>query len=113
MNTHKTDTSPKRRDKLVIMAEIMNISKNGALKTQIMYKANLSFAQLTDYLKLLAQTNLLEKSANKGKEVYKATQKGINFLERQQEIMDILYQEEAGRNGVKLPPETLLGKNIA
>jgi predicted transcriptional regulator len=104
-----TETSPKRRDKLVIMAEIMCISKNGALKTQIMYKANLSFAQLTEYLKLLSQTSLLEKSAENGKQIYKATRKGIDFLERQQEIMDLLYQEE-GRNGVKMPPETMMGK---
>ena len=104
-----TETSPKRRDKLVIMAEIMYISRNGALKTQIMYKANLSFAQLTEYLKLLSQTSLLEKFAENGKQIYKATRKGIDFLERQQEIMDLLYQEE-GRNGVKMPPEIMMGK---
>ena len=113
LNTHKTDTSPKRRDKLVIMAEIMDISRDGALKTQIMYKANLSFAQVTNFLKLLAQTNLLEKSSSEGKVVYKATQKGLTFLERQQEIMNIVYLEEPGIIGVKLPPYALLEKNIA
>ena len=113
LNTYKTDTSPKRRDKLVILAEIMDISRNGALKTQIMYKANISFVQLTNYLKLLAQKNLLEKFISEGKEFYKATPKGLSFLERQQEIMDIVYQEEPGKNGVKLPPYALLEKNIA
>jgi predicted transcriptional regulator len=103
------ETSPKRRDKLVIMAEIMYISRNGALKTQIMYKANLSFAQLTEYLKLLSRTSLLEKSAQNGKEIYKATLKGIDFLERQREIMGLLYHEE-GRTGVRTLPETMLGK---
>ena len=104
-----TETTPKRRDKLVIMAEIMHISRNGALKTQIMYKANLSFAQLTEYLKLLSRTSLLEKSAQNGKEIYKATLKGIDFLERQREIMGLLYHEE-GRTGVRTLPETMLGK---
>ena len=36
----------KRRDRLYILAEILAIAKNGYLKTQIMYRANLSFAQL-------------------------------------------------------------------
>ncbi len=111
MNMQITDSSPKRRDKLVIMAEIMSISKNGALKTQIMYKANLSFAQLNDYLNLLAQTNLLEKFPYQGKEIYKATQKGLDFLERQQEIMELLCVEKAGRNGVKMPHESLFEKS--
>ena len=111
MNPQLIDSSPKRRDKLVIMAEIMAISQNGALKTQIMYKANLSFAQLTQYLQFLSHTSLLEKSANNGKEIYKATKKGKDFLERQREIMDLISEEEPGRNGVRLPSETLLGRN--
>jgi predicted transcriptional regulator len=111
MNTQLIDNSPKRRDKLVIMAEIMEISQNGALKTQIMYKANLSFAQLTQYLKLLSHTSLLEKSAYKGKEIYKATQKGKDFLGRHREIMGLLSIEEPSRNHVRLPSETLLRRN--
>ncbi len=111
MNTQLIDSSPKRRDKLVIMAEIMEISQNGALKTQIMYKANLSFAQLTQYLQFLSHNSLLEKSAYNGKEIYKATQKGKDFLGRQREIMELISEEEPSRNGVRLPPETLLGRN--
>jgi len=96
MSTNVTDAF-KRRDKLVIMAEIMNISKNGALKTQIMYKVNLSFAQLNDYLKVLAETKLLEKTITNGKVVYKATQKGREFLDRHNQIMGLLNEEETSR----------------
>jgi predicted transcriptional regulator len=110
MNLHSTEVSPKRRDKLVIMAEIMNVSRNGALKTQIMYKANLSFAQLNSYLKFLARTNMLEKNSGQGKEIYKATQKGLDFMEKQHGIMDLLCDEHEGRNGVKMPPENMLAK---
>jgi predicted transcriptional regulator len=100
----------KRRDKLVIMAEIMDISRNGALKTQIMYKANLSFSQLNEYLKLLAHTSLLEKFACNGKDVYKATSKGMDFLERQRQIMDLLSREDEGKTTMRMPPAYLLGK---
>ncbi len=75
------------------MAEIIEQSKNGALKTQIMYKANLSFTQLSGYLRFLTRKNLLEKVESEGKESYKATQKGIDFLEKEQQIVDMLNEE--------------------
>jgi predicted transcriptional regulator len=102
-----TQNPQKRRDKLIIMAEIIDIAKTGALKTQIMYKANLSFAQLTEYLQFLTKNNLLEKFTHNGKEVYEATQKGTDFSERQLQIIDML-NGEARRNGVKSPPATLM-----
>jgi len=104
------ESASKRRDKLYIISEIMEISKAGALKTQIMYKANLSFAQLNEYLKLLEKINLLRKSADAGKEVYTATEKGLDFLQRHREIMDLLNEEANARNGIKVPPENLLRK---
>jgi len=84
---------PKRRDKLVIMTEIIGIAIKGTSKTQIMYKANLSFSQLKRYLALLSHHSLLKKSAHDGKEIYKATQKGVEFMERQQQIIDLINDE--------------------
>jgi predicted transcriptional regulator len=107
-----TEASVKRRDKLCIISEITEIAKNGALKTQIMYKANLSFAQLNEYLKLLIKINLLEKCADGRKEVYRATGKGIDYLQRHREIMDLLNENGNSENGVKTPPENLLRKNL-
>jgi predicted transcriptional regulator len=94
------DASLKRRDKLVIMADIARIAKNGALKTQIMYKANLSFTQLNEYLSLMTELELLEKHAQGSKEVYKATKKGVLFLEKTQEVMQLL--NENINMGIKL-----------
>ena len=91
---------PKRRDKLVIMTEIISIATKGTSKTQIMYKANLSFSQLKRYLALLSGHNLLAKSAQDGKEIYKATPKGVEFMERQQQII-YLINEEPAENSVK------------
>ena len=109
MNSWKNETT-KRRDKLSIIAEILEIAKEGTLKTQIMYKANLSFAQLNDYLKFMLKTTLLGKFSDKGKQVYFATEKGLDFLQRHFELAELLTEEENGRNGVKIPPQNLLKK---
>ncbi len=106
MTTRATDAS-KRRDKLIIMAEIMDISRNGALKTQIMYKANLSFSQLQEYLALLISNNLLTKISVNGREVYKATSKGIEFLSKHMEMMELLCVDSRIAS-IRLPPGNLL-----
>jgi predicted transcriptional regulator len=111
MNSWLIDTSSKRRDKLYIIAEIMEIAKDGTLKTQIMYKANLSFAQLNEYVKLLIKINLLRKEVDSGRDVYRSTEKGLDFLQRHQEIMDLLSETANSKNTLKLPPETVFKKN--
>ncbi len=104
-------TTSKRRDKLCIIAEILEIAKEGTLKTQIMYKANLSFAQLNEYLKFMLKIQLIEKVISGGKDVYVATEKGLDFLQRQCELSEMLKtEEEKPRNGVKTPPANLMRK---
>jgi predicted transcriptional regulator len=110
VNSWKNDTS-KRRDKLSIIAEILEIAKDGTLKTQIMYRANLSFAQLNDYLKFMLKVGLLNKLRANGKNVYVATEKGIDFLQRHAELTELLKEKEKGKNGVKIPPQNLLKKS--
>jgi predicted transcriptional regulator len=112
MNPWGTNPSSKRRDKLYIVAEILEIAKEGVLKTQIMYRANLSFTQLNDYLGFMLKNELLYKNLSSGKEVYRATEKGVNFLQRYHEITGLLKAEtENCKNGIKIPPEHLLKRN--
>ena len=113
MNSYLAEPSPsKRRDKLCILAEILEIAKEGTLKTQIMYKANLSFAQLNDYLKFMMKIRLMEKIVRGGKDVYVATAKGLDFLNRQCELNEMLKtDDEKPRNGVKVPPANLFRKS--
>jgi len=85
-----SENTPKRRDKLVIIAEIINIAKNGTSKTHIMFKANLSFSQLNQYLSALIETNLLERQLVQGREIYRATEKGLDLVEKQCEIINLL-----------------------
>jgi len=104
--------SQKRRDRLYIIAEILELAREGALKTQLMYKANLSFTQLNDYLKFMLKINFLERFVKNGKDFYKATEKGLEFLQRYQEITELLKIENGnGQNNIKVPPPHLLRRN--
>lgn len=112
MNPWGSNSTSKRRDKLHIVAEILEIAKGGTLKTQVMYRANLSFTQLNNYLQFMLKISLLEKVEVNNKDVYKATDKGLNFLQRYHEINELLRTEEenSGKNHVKIPPSHLLKK---
>ena len=55
-----------------------------------MYKANLSFAQLNEYLSFLHKTKLLQVNADNGRTVYHTTVKGFKYLESYKEISTLL-----------------------
>jgi predicted transcriptional regulator len=93
MTLELIENSSKRRDRLVIMAEIIGIAKKGSSKTHIMFKVNLSFSQLNQYLSLLSNTDLLEKIAINGKVIYHVTPKGLEFIERQQRVIDLIKED--------------------
>jgi predicted transcriptional regulator len=113
MNPWGSNPASKRRDKLYIVAEILEIARDGSLKTQIMYRANLSFTQLNDYLRFMLKINLLERVLENDKQIYRATGKGVDFLQRYREINELLRSEEESncKNGMRIPPQHLLKKN--
>ncbi|MGB9135184.1 MAG: winged helix-turn-helix domain-containing protein [Candidatus Bathyarchaeia archaeon] len=90
------DNPRKRRDRLFIIAEILDIAKDGVLKTQIMYKANLSFAQLNSYIKLLIETQLIEITNRDKKNIYKTTKKGVEYMESYKEVLETLNNHNNG-----------------
>jgi predicted transcriptional regulator len=90
------------------MAEILHIARDGTLKTQIMYKANLSFAQLNEYLRFMLKTHLLKKLKANGKEIYDATEKGEDFLRRHFELTELLKENDKSKNQTRFPPANLL-----
>jgi len=85
--------SRERRDRLHIIADILGIAIGGSLKTQIMYKANLSFAQLNEYLSFLLEVKLIAASFQNKKTVYNATSKGTRFLHNYTKIKGLLKTE--------------------
>lgn len=74
----------------------MEVAIDGALKTQVMYRANLSFAQLNEYLKLMLDLKLLESVKNSERTLYKTTSKGVRYLQSYREIRDLLKKERGG-----------------
>ena len=72
---------------------MLEIAKEGSLKTQIMYKANLSFTQLNDYLGFLLDNGFITqacRTSSDGKEVYVITEKGVDFLQVHRELVRLL-----------------------
>ena len=95
MENELVETSRKRRDRLYIIAEILAIAKDGSLKTQIMYRANLSFAQLNEYLNFLLKRELIKVDTENNKTLYKTTSKGVKYLENYEEISNLLRKGDA------------------
>jgi len=70
------------RTRMEILESILKVASNGALKTHIMYKANLSHRQLERYLALLEERGLLAQGVDEdmGSRIYRITEKGFDFL---------------------------------
>ena len=87
MNTtlYEGEEDGRRRDRHEIIVEILKTAMNGKVKTHIMYKARLSYAQLNEYLPRLVEKGFLENQTVKrkrhDKKVFKTTLKGVKLLE--------------------------------
>jgi predicted transcriptional regulator len=69
-----------KRSKHVIISEILDICKDGANKTRIVYQANLNFRTVDPYIDLLIKNNLLEVKQEKSV-LYETTDKGKKMLD--------------------------------
>jgi len=65
-----------RRSEMEIIATILDIARQGVRKTNILYRANLSYVQLKNYVGFLLERGLLENIEN----IYSTTKKGNLFL---------------------------------
>jgi predicted transcriptional regulator len=83
-----------RRDRLHIMAEIIEAAKESQLKTRIMYSINLSFSQVKEYLSFLTEKGFLRVRVENGKKLYETTAKGNQYIENYREMSNLLKQRE-------------------
>ena len=83
----------KRRDRLTIIAQILNIAREKTLKTQVMYRANLSFAQVNYYLSFLQEVGFLDVRTKDGRTIYERTLKGVNYLKHFAKATDLLRRQ--------------------
>lgn len=74
----------KYRSRMDIVADMLQVAQDGAIKTRIMYNGFLSFPQLKEYLELLTDSGLLDYSEEKKK--YHTTEKGRHFLKIYDEV---------------------------
>ena len=90
------------RDRPYIAAQILSLAKEGVKKTKIMYRCNLSFTQLNDYLKLLVNkpVKMLDIIGEGKERIYKTNPKGLEYLELYGQLTSL-----TGRGQVEIPPE--------
>jgi len=91
-----------RRSKMEIHLDILRtLAQKGPLKlTHIMYKANVNFSVLKEYLDFLTQQELVEeKTIKKERIVYTITEKGLTVLKyfRELQIMLPINEENKAR----------------
>jgi predicted transcriptional regulator len=89
----------KNRDRISIIAAILEAANSGASKTRIMFQANLSFSLLEKYLEVAGTAGFVQNGSGK----YKLTELGKEFLreykhfherfDRAQKMLDSLGSE--------------------
>jgi predicted transcriptional regulator len=81
----------KNRNRMEIVSNILDIARNGALKTHLMYKANLSYMVVTQYLSFLIKSGLIEEifAEDGPTRLYKTSAKGFKYLEVYQDLQSI------------------------
>jgi predicted transcriptional regulator len=103
------ELSSSRRGRLLIFAEILDVAKRGASKTRIMYKVNLNFKGIGEYLSFMLKTRLLTETSENDRTTYKATEKGLAFLDNYGQLMQLIYEDgDAVGNNNMVPPSLLL-----
>lgn len=83
----------KYRSRADIAAAVLNAARDGALKTQMMYKAVLSFPHLEEYLDLLIEQDLIEYIQDKN--TYHTTDKGMRFLKMYSDVGWMIFPKGA------------------
>jgi predicted transcriptional regulator len=88
------ETLWERRDRLNIMAEIMEVATESKLKTQIMYMVNLSFSQVKEYISFLTERGFLQVRVEYRKKIYETTAKGKLYIDNYRKMSDFLRPQE-------------------
>jgi predicted transcriptional regulator len=91
----------RRRSNIEIIADMLKVGENGAGKTEIMYSANMSYAQIQKYLGFLLSHGFINKMKVGNPVVtYQVTDKGGELLKNINSIIEILeFRNGNGNNG--------------
>jgi len=81
-----------KRGRLEIIYEILSICREPVQKTRVLYGCNLSYDQLSRYLKYLIARGLLRLVERDGKKLLQVTEKGRKFLEGYESLSNIVEE---------------------
>ncbi len=80
------------RNRIEILCEILQVANGGVTtKMKIMYKVNLSYAQLKEYLIYLTEKGLLRYDLER--HAFKTTEKGLKFLKAYDQMIYALAEK--------------------
>ncbi|HUW45844.1 MAG TPA: winged helix-turn-helix domain-containing protein [Dehalococcoidia bacterium] len=89
----------RRRSNIEIIADMLRVGENGAGKTEIMYSANMSYAQIQKYLAFLLSHGFINKvKVGNPAVTYQVTDKGGELLKNINCIIEVL-EFHNGHNG--------------
>jgi len=81
----------RRRSNIEIIADMLRVGENGAGKTEIMYSANMSYAQIQRYLGFLLSHGFINKvKVGNPAVTYQVTDKGGELLKNINGIIEVL-----------------------
>ncbi len=81
----------KKRERLQIVYDILNVIKerNGKIKpTNVLYRSNLSNQMFNEYMNELLKKDFIIENQTKSGKTYSLTQKGFNYINKYQLIVD-------------------------
>lgn len=92
-----------RRSEMEILAYMLTIMRRGAIKTKILYQANLSYTQLKSYLQFLKDAGLItEEGEKKRGNIFKTTYKGNLFLYHWSKILGLVEKDTLSEEPLEL-----------
>ena len=81
-----------KRSESEILAQILYAAEENAKKTQLLYKANISYTHFIKYFDFLLENNFIEvKEGNPYGTVYGTTKKGEHFLDDINNVLQQIY----------------------
>ena len=76
------------RNRIDIIAQLLNAASNPTTKTKMMYKALLSYEQLKEYLIMLTENDLIAYDKPTGR--FSTTYKGYEFIRRYEDLNNLI-----------------------
>jgi predicted transcriptional regulator len=78
------------RNRIDIIAQLLDAASSPTTKTKMMYKAMLSYEQLKEYLVMLSENDLI--GYDKPSQRFATTDKGFQLIKRYEDLSELIVQ---------------------